>query len=58
MFRERFTETDKKKTEKDRLIEKMVDYRIGSKEWLQIKNQLDELDRVEKSVSFNPDARR
>ena len=54
--REKFTENDKRKTEKDLLLEQMFDSRIGSKEWLIIKQQSDELDEVEK-IMFNPDVR-
>lgn len=64
MFREirrseRITDADRKKNERDRLIERMIDYRVESEEYLKAKAALDEFDRHNKVVAstFNPDAR-
>lgn len=62
MFREirtseRITDTDGKNTERDRLIAELVDCRIGSERYIKLKSILDNMDKVTKPSTFDPDAR-
>lgn len=57
--RERITDRSRRETEETRLIEVMIDCRIGSEEWIKAKAALDEYYRRTECTGsgFNPDAR-
>ena len=62
MFREirrseRITDTNGKNTERDRLIAELVDCRIGSERYNELKSILDYMDKATKPSAFDPDAR-
>ena len=62
MFREirrseRITEADERQTERNRLLAELLDCRIGSERYNQIKAVLDNMDEATKPSTFNPDAR-
>ena len=62
MFREirrseRITEADERQTERNRLLAELLDCRIGSERYNQIKAVLDNMDKATKPSTFNPDAR-
>ena len=62
MFREigrseRITDTDGKNTERNRLIAELVDCRIGSERYIELKSILDSMNKATKLSAFDPDAR-
>ena len=62
MFREirrseRITDTDGKNTERNRLIAELVDCRIGSERYIELKSILDNMDKSMTPNTFDPDAR-
>lgn len=62
MFREiRTSERITEKTEKERKLDylhaQLIDCRIGSQRWIEIQNEIDELNNAVNQSTFNPDAR-
>lgn len=62
MFREirrseRITDTDGRQTERNRLLAELFDCRMGSERYNQIKAVLDNMDKVTKPSTFNPDVK-
>ena len=61
MFREirrseRITDKKEKNTERDRLIAELVDCRIGSERYIELKSILDSMNKATKPSAFDPDA--